>query len=193
MLMHSADAELPVRLCRAFIFAVQIAALTVYPVLIAPLFNKFNPLPPGALRGQIEDLASSLKFPLTKLYVVDGSTRSAHSNVRPSACSAAAGWGGRAAWPCSVSITHTVQAYMYGMFKNKRIVLFDTLIEQCSEEQVVAVLAHELGVHSTGIRALSNNNVLVCAQKLSCKELCVLGNEGLHSLDQTCRALRTLN
>ena len=71
-------------LCRAFIFAVQIAALTVYPVLIAPLFNKFDPLPPGALRCQIEELASSLKFPLTKLYVVDGSTRSAHSNVHPS-------------------------------------------------------------------------------------------------------------
>ena len=83
---HGADAELPVLVCRAFIFAVQIAALTVYPVLIAPLFNKFNPLPPGALRGQIEELASSLKFPLTKLYVVDGSTRSAHSNVRPSVC-----------------------------------------------------------------------------------------------------------
>ena len=44
---------------------------------------------------------------------------------------------------------------MYGMFKNKRIVLFDTLIEQCSEEQVVAVLAHELGMPCTGIRALS--------------------------------------
>lgn len=47
-----------------------------------------------------------------------------------------------------------VQAYMYGMFKNKRIVLFDTLIEQCSEEQVVAVLAHELGVLRAGICAL---------------------------------------
>ncbi|KAK9826840.1 hypothetical protein WJX81_006463 [Elliptochloris bilobata] len=100
----------------AFIFAVQIIALTIYPVLIAPLFNKFDPLPPGALREKIEGLASSLKFPLTKLYVVDGSTRSAHSN-----------------------------AYMYGLYKNKRIVLFDTLIEQCSEGQVVAVLAHELG------------------------------------------------
>ena len=43
---------------------------------------------------------------------------------------------------------------MYGMFKNKRIVLFDTLIEQCSEEQVVAVLAHELGMLCTSISAL---------------------------------------
>ena len=71
----------------------QIAALTVYPVLIAPLFNKFAPLPPGALRGQIEELASSLKFPLTKLYVVDGSTRSAHSNARPLARFSCCEWG----------------------------------------------------------------------------------------------------
>jgi hypothetical protein len=52
-------------------------------------------------RDAIEGLAGSLKFPLTKLYVIDGSTRSAHSN-----------------------------AYMYGFFKNKRIVLYDTLISQ---------------------------------------------------------------
>lgn len=67
-------------------------------------------------RTQIEALAKSLKFPLAKLFVVDGSRRSAHSN-----------------------------AYMYGFWKNKRIVLYDTLIEQASSAQVVAVLAHELG------------------------------------------------
>lgn len=71
----------------------------------------------GSLRTEIEELASSLKFPLTKLYQMDGSKRSAHSN-----------------------------AYMYGFFKNKRIVLFDTLLQQCSSKQVVAVLAHELGM-----------------------------------------------
>lgn len=68
-------------------------------------------------RNKIEALAGSLKFPLTKLFLIDGSTRSAHSN-----------------------------AYMYGFFKNKRIVLFDTLVEQCKEEEVTAVLAHELGM-----------------------------------------------
>ena len=67
-------------------------------------------------RDKIESLAGSLKFPLTKLFLIDGSKRSAHSN-----------------------------AYMYGFFKNKRIVLFDTLVEQCQEEEVTAVLAHELG------------------------------------------------
>ena len=60
-------------------------------------------------RQEIESLASSLKFPLTKLYVVDGSTRSAHSN-----------------------------AYFFGLsiLRNMRIVLFDTLIEQCSTNEV---------------------------------------------------------
>uniref|UniRef100_A0A7N1A629 CAAX prenyl protease n=1 Tax=Kalanchoe fedtschenkoi TaxID=63787 RepID=A0A7N1A629_KALFE len=101
----------------AFMFVLSLVMMTLYPVLIAPLFNKFTPLPDGQLRTKIENLASSLKFPLKKLFVVDGSTRSSHSN-----------------------------AYMYGFFNNKRIVLYDTLIQQCKdEEEVVAVIAHELG------------------------------------------------
>lgn len=101
----------------AFMLIVSLVMMTLYPVVIAPLFNKFTPLPEGDLRTKIESLASSLKFPLKKLFVVDGSTRSSHSN-----------------------------AYMYGFFKNKRIVLYDTLIQQCKdEEEVVAVIAHELG------------------------------------------------
>ncbi|KAL6565953.1 CAAX prenyl protease 1 [Orobanche hederae] len=101
----------------AFMLIVSLVMMTLYPVLIAPLFNKFTPLPEGDLRAKIENLASSLKFPLKKLFVVDGSKRSSHSN-----------------------------AYMYGFFK-KRIVLYDTLIQQCKddEEEVVAVIAHELG------------------------------------------------
>ncbi|XP_038682734.1 CAAX prenyl protease 1 homolog isoform X2 [Tripterygium wilfordii] len=101
----------------AFMFVLSLVMMTVYPILIAPLFNKFTPLPEGELREKIEKLASSLLFPLKKLFVVDGSTRSSHSN-----------------------------AYMYGFFKNKRIVLYDTLIQQCKNtEEIVAVLAHELG------------------------------------------------
>ncbi|KAI4338397.1 hypothetical protein MLD38_023461 [Melastoma candidum] len=99
-----------------FMFVLSLVMMTIYPILIAPLFNKFTPLPDGELREKIEKLASSLKFPLKKLFVVDGSTRSSHSN-----------------------------AYMYGFFKNKRIVLYDTLIQQCKTEEVVAVIAHELG------------------------------------------------
>lgn len=100
-----------------FMLVLSLVMMTIYPVLIAPLFNKFTPLPQGELRLKIENLASSLKFPLKKLFVVDGSTRSSHSN-----------------------------AYMYGFFKNKRIVLYDTLIQQCkNDEEIVAVIAHELG------------------------------------------------
>ncbi|KAK4487812.1 hypothetical protein RD792_005492, partial [Penstemon davidsonii] len=101
----------------AFMLVLSLVMMTIYPVLIAPLFNKFTPLAEGDLRVKIEKLASSLNFPLKKLFVVDGSTRSSHSN-----------------------------AYMYGFFKNKRIVLYDTLIQQCkNDEEVVAVIAHELG------------------------------------------------
>jgi len=99
------------------IAVIQIVMMTIYPILIAPLFNKFTPLEEGPLRTKIEALAASLSFPLTKLFVIDGSTRSSHSN-----------------------------AYMYGFWWNKRIVLYDTLLSQTKNEQdVVAVLAHELG------------------------------------------------
>eukprot|EP00899_Mesostigma_viride_P009196 jgi/Mesvir1/18278/Mv09543-RA.2 len=99
-----------------FLFIFALVMMTVYPTLIQPLFNKFSPLPEGKLREDIEALAARLKFPLKKLFVIDGSKRSSHSN-----------------------------AYMFGFFKNKRIVLFDTLVNQSTPEQVVAVIAHELG------------------------------------------------
>ncbi|GMH44821.1 hypothetical protein BSKO_12773 [Bryopsis sp. KO-2023] len=114
-ILNNSGPYLPIYLW-GFMFALGIFLMTIYPVCIAPLFNKFEPLEEGSLRDGIETLAASLKFPLTRLYQMDGSKRSAHSN-----------------------------AFMYGFFNNKRIVLFDTLIEQCNEKQVVAVLAHELG------------------------------------------------
>ena len=74
-----------------FFLCFQMIMLTVYPTMIAPLFNKYEPLPDSPLKTSIENLSSRVKFPLTKLYVVDGSKRSSHSN-----------------------------AYMYGFYKNKR-------------------------------------------------------------------------
>jgi STE24 endopeptidase len=94
-----------------FMFVLALLMMTIYPIVIAPLFNKFTPLPEGVLREKIEKLAASLKFPLKKLFVVDGSTRSSHSN-----------------------------AYMYGFFKNKRIVLYDTLIQQVLMHQKILLL-----------------------------------------------------
>ncbi|KAF9348497.1 CAAX prenyl protease 1 [Mortierella sp. NVP85] len=99
-----------------FMVAFQLFIVTIYPTFIQPLFNKVEPLPEGELRSMIEALASRIHFPLTKLFVIDGSKRSGHSN-----------------------------AYFYGFFKNKRIVLFDTLMEHSDNEQICAVLAHELG------------------------------------------------
>lgn len=101
--------------------AITLILLTIYPAVIAPLFDKYSPLPDGELRTEIEALASSLKFPLTELYVVEGSKRSSHSN-----------------------------AYFYGLFKSKRIVLFDTLLAKddgsgCKDDEILAVLSHELG------------------------------------------------
>ncbi|RXM96947.1 CAAX prenyl protease 1-like [Acipenser ruthenus] len=86
-----------------FTLGVSLVLVTIYADYIAPLFDKFTPLPDGELRGNIESMAKSISFPLTKVYVVEGSKRSSHSN-----------------------------AYFYGFFKNKRIVLFDTLLEDYS-------------------------------------------------------------
>ncbi len=95
--------------------------ITVYPITILPLFNKLSPLEPGALKTGVENLAKKLSFPLRELYVIDGSKRSAHSN-----------------------------AYFFGLPWKKHIVIYDTLIEKSDTNEVVAVLAHELGHWSLG-------------------------------------------
>ncbi len=88
----------------------------VYPVLIAPLFNKFTPLEDGSLKDRINALAERLSFRTSGIFVMDGSKRSGHSN-----------------------------AYFTGIGKSKRIVLFDTLVKSMSEDEIVAVLGHEIG------------------------------------------------
>ncbi|KAL5342606.1 peptidase family M48-domain-containing protein [Aspergillus crustosus] len=95
---------------------VQIFAITIYPIVILPLFNKLSPLEPGPIKTGVENLAKKLDFPLKELHVIDGSKRSAHSN-----------------------------AYFYGLPWKKHIVIYDTLIEKSKPEEVVAVLSHELG------------------------------------------------
>ena len=80
--------------------------MTIYHDYIAPWFDRFMPLPDGSLRSSIEKLATSVEFPLTKILVIEGSKRSAHSN-----------------------------AYFFGFFKNKRIVLFDTLLKESPFEK----------------------------------------------------------
>ncbi|XP_061751917.1 CAAX prenyl protease 1 homolog [Nerophis ophidion] len=154
-----------------FTLAVSLVLVTIYADYIAPLFDKFTPLPEGELKSDIEAMAKSIDFPLTKVYVVEGSKRSSHSN-----------------------------AYFYGFFKNKRIVLFDTLLEDysplnkadetkteqahgeeadsepkvkpknkkqgCNNPEILAVLGHELGHwklgHTVKNIVISQMNSFLC-------------------------------
>src|SRR5690625_945212 len=88
----------------------------LFPHVIAPLFNRFEPLKNDSLKKRIEALAKRCQFTLDGLFVMDGSKRSAHGN-----------------------------AYFTGLGKHKRIVFFDTLLSRLNDEEVEAVLAHELG------------------------------------------------
>ncbi|MBO4386819.1 MAG: M48 family metallopeptidase, partial [Treponema sp.] len=88
----------------------------IFPVLIAPIFNKFTPLEDGELKERLFKLLEKCGFKASGIFVMDASRRSSHSN-----------------------------AYFTGFGKNKRIVLYDTLIKQLSPEEIEAVLGHELG------------------------------------------------
>lgn len=100
----------------AFFIAFQLLLVVIYPNFIAPLFNKFSPLEDGELKENLENMATKANFALTGIFVMDGSKRSAHSN-----------------------------AYFTGMGKSKRIVLYDTLIEKLTADELCGVLAHEIG------------------------------------------------
>ena len=88
----------------------------IYNIFIAPMYNNFKPLEEGSLLTKIKDYLHKVDFPVKKLEVMDGSKRSGHSN-----------------------------AYFSGMGKNKRIALFDTLMEQMDEDEILSVIAHEVG------------------------------------------------
>ena len=87
-----------------------------YTSLILPLFNKLTPLEDGDLKQKIMDYARKVDFPLENIFILDGSKRSAKAN-----------------------------AFFSGLGKRKKVVLYDTLVEQHTEDELVAVLAHEVG------------------------------------------------
>jgi len=87
-----------------------------YSTLIVPIFNKQTPLEEGGLRNAIQELCKKVDFKLDNLFVIDGSKRSTKAN-----------------------------AYFSGLGAKKRIVLFDTLIEDLTQNEILAVLAHEIG------------------------------------------------
>ena len=88
----------------------------VVPTWIMPLFNKFKPLEPGPLKSAILSYAGQIRFPIENVLVMDGSRRSKKSN-----------------------------AFFTGFGRHRRIVLFDTLIENHTTDELVAILAHEMG------------------------------------------------
>ena len=90
--------------------------MVVFPLFIAPLFNKFQPLEDESLKARVTALMQRCGFAANGLFVMDGSRRSAHAN-----------------------------AYFTGVGKAKRVVFYDTLLKQLSPGEVEAVLAHELG------------------------------------------------
>jgi len=96
--------------------AFNLLALVLYPTVIAPLFNKFEPLSDETLKARVNALMQRCGFAAKGLFVMDGSKRSAHAN-----------------------------AYFTGFGAAKRVVFFDTLLKQLSPEEIDAVLAHELG------------------------------------------------
>jgi STE24 endopeptidase len=100
----------------AILLIFQVAMVIIYPLFILPLFNKLTPLPDGELKERLMQLAQATQFPINKIFTMDGSRRSAHSN-----------------------------AFFIGLKKFRHIVLYDTLIDQMTTEEIAAVLAHEIG------------------------------------------------
>ncbi len=96
--------------------AFNLLILVLYPTVIAPLFNKFEPLADDSLKARVQSLMTRCGFAAKGLFVMDGSKRSAHAN-----------------------------AYFTGFGASKRVVFFDTLLSKLSPGEVEAVLAHELG------------------------------------------------
>jgi len=100
----------------AFYTAFTLLLTYLAPTFLLPIFNKFKPMEDGFLKDAIFEMAEKCQFPLTDLYVMDGSKRSTKAN-----------------------------AFFTGFGKRKKIALFDTLIKEQSQEEIVAVLAHEIG------------------------------------------------
>ncbi|KAF3977913.1 MAG: M48 family metallopeptidase [Methylococcales symbiont of Iophon sp. n. MRB-2018] len=100
----------------AILMGISLLMSWLFPTLIAPLFNKFTPMEEGSLKDRIQSLLNRCGFSSNGIYIMDGSKRSGHGN-----------------------------AYFTGLGSNKRIVFYDTLIESLDDEELEAVLAHELG------------------------------------------------
>jgi STE24 endopeptidase len=100
----------------AILMSITLLMSWLFPTVIAPLFNKFTPMEEGSLKDRIQSLLSRCGFNSNGIFIMDGSKRSGHGN-----------------------------AYFTGLGNNKRIVFYDTLVDSLDDEELEAVLAHELG------------------------------------------------
>ncbi len=100
----------------AILSVFTLTMMWIYPTFIAPIFNKFKPLENNALRNRIDNLLDRTGFGSDGIFIMDGSKRSSHGN-----------------------------AYFTGIGRNKRIVFFDTLLKGMEDQEIEAILAHELG------------------------------------------------
>jgi len=143
----------------AGLMAIMLATAAAYPRWIAPLFNTFTPLG-GPLRARVEALLDRCGFAASGLFIMDASKRSAHSN-----------------------------AYFSGFGRLKRIVLFDTLVARNTEEELEAVLAHELGHYKLGhvvtglLRTAALLFLALFAVGWLCKQPWLLGSFGIAHRD----------
>jgi len=99
-----------------FVSVFLILVQPLFTMFIAPLFNTFTPLEEGSLKNKINEFAQKANFPISRIDVMDGSRRSSKSN-----------------------------AYFSGLGKSKRIALYDTLIDKHSEDELLSIIAHEIG------------------------------------------------
>lgn len=121
LLFFNASGSLAWLWCWIFTIAITLAIQYIAPAWILPLFNKFTPLEDGELKNKIEKFAAENGFELSGIFMIDGSKRSTKAN-----------------------------AYFTGFGKKKRIALFDTLIDSLTTDELVAVLAHEIGHSKLG-------------------------------------------
>ena len=99
-----------------FVFGFGLTLSTLYPVLLAPLFNKFSALEDENFKKRIKEMFANININIKEIFVMDAKKRTKHSN-----------------------------AYFTGLGKTKRIVLFDTLLENHTQDEILAVLSHEAG------------------------------------------------
>ncbi len=150
LLFFNATGPLAWLWCWIFTVLITLVIQYIAPTWILPLFNKFTPLEDGELRDKIENFAHNNGFELSGIFMIDGSKRSNKAN-----------------------------AYFTGFGRKKRIALFDTLINSLSTDEIVAVLAHEIGHSKLGhirkmmIMSILNTGIVFLLMSF------FLGNKGL--------------